>query len=314
MKAVVIESFGGVEVLKLSEVPVPQPTDSQILVEIKYAAINPVDWKIRQGYLKDIFPHIFPVILGWDAAGVVAKVGKNVRNFKVGDKVYSYTRKPEVHGGTYAQFVTLDEASVAHMPTTIDFAQASSLPLTGLTAYQALHDIASIRAGENVLILGGSGGVGGLAIQIAKAAGANVIATTSTGNKDYVKSLGADFVVDYLKENVPTTIANLNLNIDVVLDTVGGETQKNAFDLVRDGGRFVSIVDTPDVSKLQPRSVQSGFHFVTPSGRQLEKIASLVDDGKLDVLPLTKFNLEDIADAHRLSQSARTRGKIVVAI
>ncbi|MSQ77514.1 MAG: NADP-dependent oxidoreductase [Nitrospiraceae bacterium] len=184
MKAITIEKFGGPEVLKMNTVPTPIPLDNEVRIKISYAAINPVDWKIREGHLADMIPHHFPLILGWDLAGVIDSVGRNVKLFKVGDKVYSYARKPEVQWGTYAEYITLDESMVSLIPKSLTEEQSATIPLVGLTAWQALHDFSQIKEGMTVLVLGGAGGVGGFAIQFAKAAGATTLRHPIAGSAD----------------------------------------------------------------------------------------------------------------------------------
>jgi len=175
MKAMAIEGFGAGFELKMMDLPKPTPNDDEVLIELAATSVNPVDWKIHEGHLKDMFPHEFPLILGWDAAGTVSEVGSKVTKFKVGDRVYSYTRKPTVHWGTYAEFVTVTESAVSLMPKNVSFEEAATIPLTGLTAWQALFETANLKKGQKILIHAGSGGVGSLAIQFAKFAGAFIL-------------------------------------------------------------------------------------------------------------------------------------------
>src|ERR1700733_2368139 len=190
MKAMVIEKFGHEEQLHLGDIPTPLPSDNEVQIQVLYSAVNPVDWKIREGLMKNFLPHEFPLILGWDAAGIVKAIGKNVKKFKVGDEVFAYCRKPIVKWGTYAEYVCFDADNIALKPNNINFAEAAAIPLAGLTAWQALFDFAKLKKGESILIHGGAGGVGSFAIQFAKHAGAKVITTASKQNHDYVKKLG----------------------------------------------------------------------------------------------------------------------------
>jgi NADPH:quinone reductase-like Zn-dependent oxidoreductase len=201
MKAIAIKEFGGLDKLQLMDLPVPEIRPGEILVKVRAAGVNPVDWKIREGYLKDLFSHQFPVILGWDAAGVVEGVGNGVRRFKSGDEIFAYCRKPVVHGGAYGEYILLEEEHAAIKPKNISFEEAASIPLAALTAYQSLFVAAKIQAGETILIHAAAGGVGGFGVQLAKDHGAVVWATASGPNKEYVQYLGASKVVDYTQED-----------------------------------------------------------------------------------------------------------------
>src|SRR5438552_2091587 len=234
MKAVVIHAYGGPEVLKLENVPRPEPKEDEILIRVVAASINPVDVAIRKGYLAELIGDKFPLILGMDAAGVVEKTGAKITKVKVGDSVYAFfTLAGE---GGYGQFVTAKEDEVAPKPKAVTFAQAASVPAAGSTAWQVLVDEAKLGAGQTVLIHGGSGGVGHFAIQIAKACGAKVIATASTANQDFIKQMGADVAVDYIKEKFEPVAKD----VDVVLDMAGGETLKRSYDVVKQGGMIVT--------------------------------------------------------------------------
>jgi NADPH:quinone reductase-like Zn-dependent oxidoreductase len=179
MKAILIERFGGEEELKLADIPVPIPRGAEVLIEVRYTSVNPVDWKIREGQMKGMIPHRFPVVLGWDAAGIVEALGPEATHFHVGERVFAYCRKPEIHDGTYAEYVTLGEDKVARMPKNLTYRDAAAVPLAGLTAWQALFDHAHLRAGESVMIQGGAGGVGSFAVQFAKAKGASRVFATA---------------------------------------------------------------------------------------------------------------------------------------
>ncbi|MBK7960201.1 MAG: NADP-dependent oxidoreductase [Bdellovibrionales bacterium] len=219
MKAITIDKFGGPEVLKMTNVPTPIPMDREVRIKISYASVNPVDWKIREGYLATMIPHHFPLIPGWDLAGLIESCGKDVTSFKVGDRVFSYARKPEVQWGTYAEFITLDESVVSHIPESINEEQAATIPLVGLTAWQALHDFSQIEKNMNVLVLGGSGGVGSFAIQFAKAAGASVWTTAS-------KKIGTMFLnwgplsFWITKVKVSTARLRVRLKMDLILSSI----------------------------------------------------------------------------------------------
>lgn len=315
MKAVVIESFGGTETLQLKDVPKPVPLDHEVLIQVEYAAVNPVDWKIREGYLKSRLPHEFPLIPGWDASGKIVAMGKNVHNFKVGDEVYAYCRKPTIKDGTYAEFITFDADNVARKPKNISLAEAAAFPLTVLTAWQALFDVAHIKKGQSVLIHAGAGGVGGFAIQLAKHTGADVWTTCSPQNKEYVKKLGADHVIDYTKASFADQLKKENPDgFDMVLDTVGGTTLKDSIPLVKKQGYIVSIVEVlpPEIGKQN--NIHIGFVFVRPNGHQLADIAKLIEQEKIQVPQIHEMNLKDVAKAHDQSKTGHTRGKIVLKI
>lgn len=313
MKAMIIDDFGGAERLRLADMPVPTPEDDEVLIQLAYTSVNPVDWKIREGLLKDLFPHQFPIILGWDAAGTVSAVGKAVSSFKEGDRVYGYCRKPIIQHGTYAEFVTVKATALAAMPDNISFAQGASIPLTGLTAWQALFDAARLSAGETVLIQAGAGGVGSLAIQFAKQAGAKVYTTASAINHDYIKSLGADVAINYKKEDVVQVMKTAEPSgVDVVFDTVGDQVQQQSFQVLKPGGRLVSIVAPPPEDLLQKFQVKGDFVFVEPNGEQLRTIADLIAAGKVKPAMIEEMPLVEAALAQETSRGKHVCGKIVL--
>ncbi len=315
MKAVTIENFGGINQVKISQVPTPEPLDNEVQIAIEDAAVNPVDWKICEGELKSMLPHEFPIILGWDAAGVVKAVGKKVRNFSVGDQVFAYCRKPTVKWGTYAEYVCVDEKQVALKPKSLTFAQASSIPLAGLTAWQALFDIGGLRKGETVLIHAGSGGVGSIAIQLAKNAGARVITTASSKNHSYVKTLGADAVIDYQKENFVDSIKkNIPEGVDLVIDTIGGSTRQQSLNVLKSNGRLVTMVEMIDPATRWPNNIRCYSMFVEPNGSQLQQISDLVTQGKVKPPSILEMKLEEAAIALEKNRSGHTCGKIVLKI
>lgn len=311
MKAMVIEAFGGPEVLHFQDISTPHPHEHEVSIEVHYTSVNPVDWKIREGYLKSRLPHQFPLILGWDAAGVIAEVGSNVRNFKVGDPVYAYCRKPVIQEGTYAEYVCFDAAHVALKPSTISFAEAASIPLAGLTAWQALFDFCHLQENQSVLIHAGAGGVGSFAIQFAKLKNAIVYTTCSSRNFDYVKSLGADHIIDYTKEDFAEVIKE---KLDTVIDTVGKETLKKSIPLVKEGGNFVTITEMLDHEVGEKNHIHAGFVFVRPNGTELMEIARLIDAGKVKIPALIEMPIQSANEALELSKAGHTRGKIVLKV
>ncbi len=315
MKAIVIEAFGGPERLKAADVPTPEPGPEDVLIEVACTSVNPVDWKIREGMLADMFPHAFPLIPGWDAAGTVSAVGRNVDRFQAGDKVFAYCRKPEIRFGTYCEYVTVHESAVAPMPGNIGFAEAATIPLVGLTAWQSLFDTAKLAAGEKVLVHAGAGGVGSLAIQLAKHAGATVYTTARAANHDYVASLGADAAIDYVKDNFVDVLRKREpLGIDVVFDTIGGNVQRRSYKVLKRGGRLVSIISIPDPDEARPYGVRTNFVFVSPDGKQLRRLADLIESGAVRPPVFEVMRLDEAAKAHELSRAGHVRGKIVLKI
>lgn len=252
--------------------------------------------------------HSLPLTLGSDVSGVVHAVGDAVTEWKVGDAVYS--RPDLARNGTYAEFVAVRASECARKPRTISHVEAASLPLAGITAWEALMTTARVGAGQRVLIHAASGGVGSLAVQLAKAAGATVIATTSGKNLELVKSLGADEVIDYTR----TRFADAVAPVDVVFDTLGGKVQETSWSVLKPGGILVSIVDPPDEGRAATLGVNSAFVFIGPNAPVLNRLAELVEDGKLRPVVGAEFALQDVAQAHSLSESGRAVGKIVLYV
>ncbi len=308
MKAVRIHEYGNREVLAFEDAPMPSITSNEVLVRVVAASVNPVDWKIREGYLKEMISYQLPLTLGWDVSGVVTAVGTNVTRFRVGDAVYS---RPDIkRNGTYAEYVVIQESEVALKPLTISHNEAASLPLAGITAWEVLITSAQLTAGQRVLVHAGSGGVGSLAIQLAKSRGAYVIATTSGKNQALVESLGADEVIDYQTQNFTEILRD----IDVVFDTLGGDIQESSWSVLKQGGILISIVSPPSEEKAKELGVRSAFVFIEPNAYILEQLAKLVEQGELRPIIGAEFALQDIVKAHALSESGRTVGKIVLYV
>lgn len=315
MRAMVIDGFGGADHLHPAELPEPAAAAGEVLIRILAAGVNPVDWKIREGYLAAMFPHRFPLIPGWDAAGTVAALGVDVADFAVGDRVWAYCRKPIVQGGTYAEFVVMTARDVAAMPVHLDFEHAAAMPLVGLTSWQALFDAAGLIAGQSVLIHAGAGGIGSIAVQLAKNAGARVVATAGPQNRTYVRDLGADHVVDYTAGDfVPAVRALFPEGVDVVFDTIGGETQTRSYQALRRNGCLISIVDEPRLEEADGFGVRAAFVFVSPNGNQLRKLAAMIDAGDIRPPAISVMPLSAAAEAQRLSQQGHVRGKIVLKV
>lgn len=315
MKAVVIEQFGGIDKIKISDVPRPSPAKGEVLIRIRYSGVNPVDWKIGEGVLKEKLPHEFPVILGWDAAGEIAEVGEGVKTFKAGDAVFAYCRKPVVSHGTFAEYIALDAKYVALKPQSINFAEAASIPLSALTAWQSLFDFAHLKEGQTILIHAGAGGVGSYAIQFAKWKKAKVYTTASANHHPYVRSLGADTVIDYSKEDFAKALLKHEpQGVDVIYDCVGHDTLKASFPLVKKGGTLVSIVNFNAEELGKSHGVRSGFVFVSPNGEQLATIAGLIDKGAVKPAHIEELRLEDAKLALKKIKEGHTTGKLVLKV
>lgn len=305
MKAVRVHAYGGLDVLRYEDAPKPAPNEGEILVRIHAAGVNPVDWKVRDGYMKDVWPAQFPLTLGYDVAGTVEEVGAGVSEFAIGDAVYTLIRN-----GGYAEYAAFPAKDTARKPQTLDFVQTASLPLAALTAWQALFDHAHLEAGQSVLVHAASGGVGHFAVQLAKNKGAQVVATASARNHDFVRSLGADEVIDYNT----TQFEDVVHDMDVVLDTMGGETQKRSWNVLKPGGILVSIV-SPDTEKQAQAHNKRGVNFhAQPSAVQLGEIAALIDAGKMKPHVERTFPLAEARAAQETSQTGHVRGKIVLQV
>ncbi|MEM0514667.1 NADP-dependent oxidoreductase [Pseudoalteromonas sp. YIC-827] len=308
MRAVRLHQYGGLDRLTLEQIDKPTINADDILIQVKAAAVNPVDWKIREGYLKDFIPYDLPVTLGWDLAGIVTQVGENVDQFSVGDEVFS---RPNIaRNGSYADYIAVKADEAVLKSTKLDFAQAATLPLAGITAWQCLVDVADIQPGQRVLIHAGAGGVGHLAIQIAKAKGAIVVATASSTNLELLTQLGADEAIDYAKAPLAEQISP----VDLVLDTMGGGIQQSSWSLLKPEGMMVSVVEPPSEETAKQHNVQAAFVFIEPSSRILTELNKLVESDQLRPLIEHRFPLEKIAEAHQQSESGRTRGKIVIDV
>lgn len=314
MKAIGCTEYGGLDVIKKLDIEKPSPAPGEVLIKIHAAGTNPVDYKIREGRLIDRMPNIFPIVFGWDAAGVVESVGEEVAGVAAGEEVFAYTRKDTIHDGTYAEYITVPADVVCVKPGRLSMAEAAAVPLAGLTAYQSLIETAALSAGETVLIHAGAGGVGGFAIQIAKDAGATVITTASEKNHEYITSLGADRVIDYTKRDFRDAVTErFPQGVDVVYDTVGGEVYEQSLDVVKMGGRLVSILQKPDPVLDDRYGIKTQYVFVRPDGKQLAVLKEMVEAGKFQV-KVTELPLADVAEAHRLLEGRHVTGKIILSV
>jgi NADPH:quinone reductase-like Zn-dependent oxidoreductase len=306
MKAVVAHEYGTPDVLKFEQMPRPEPKEDEALVRVIASGVNPADPLTLSGkYAREFGTHL-PLIPGYDIAGIVEKTGPNVTKLKVGDAVYGYP----TFGGGWADYVTVKEWEVAAKPKSLNFAEAASVPMGALTAWQALVDVARLRAGQTILIHGGSGGVGSFAVQIAKARGARVIATASTANQDLLKQLGADVAADYTK----TRFEDVAKDVDAVLDPVGKETLSRSYDVVKKGGIVMSLVALPDRAELRKREIHGAAISVHPDAADLAEIAQLIDAGKIKPMVTQVLPLSEAIAAQQQAATHHTRGKVVLRI
>ena len=304
-KAIRIHRYGGPEVLAHVEMQRPTPGHDEVLIKVHAAAVNPADWKMRAGHMKEVFPLTFPATLGWDVSGTVEEAGDTVTQFKRGDEVYAL-----VKGGGYAEYVVAKADIVGKKPRTLDHVHAAAVPVAGLTAWQALFEVAQLRAGQKVLIHAAAGGVGNFAVQLAKAKGAYVIGTASSKNQAFLGELGVDQAVDYQKTRFEDAVRD----VDVVLDTVGGETQERSFKVLKKGGILVSLVQPPSQESATKYGVRALFYGGHASSSDLAEIAKLIDDGKVKPVVETVLPLADARRAHELSETRHARGKIVLKV
>jgi len=308
MKAVRIHNYGGPEVLKYEDAPRPQPGEGEVLVRVHATSVNPIDWKVRAGYMKDFIPHSFPLILGWDVSGVIEEVGSNVSHFKKGDEVYSLP--DHTRNGAYAEYIVVRESKVALKPNALHHVRAAAVPLATLTAWQALFDTAQLQPEQRVLIHGAAGGVGHFAVQLANWKGAHVIGTASAKNHEMLYELGANELIDYTTQR----FEDVARNIDVVLDTIGGETQERSWQVLKKGGALISLVQSPSEKKAKEHGVRGIMLGARPNGRELAEIAQIIDAGNLAPVIDRILPLSEARRAHELNQSGHTHGKIVLRV
>jgi NADPH:quinone reductase-like Zn-dependent oxidoreductase len=311
MRAIIAERHGGPEVLKPVEVERPTPGATEILVRVHAAGINPTDWKSRSG--AGLAGRNFPLILGYDVAGVVEAVGPGVTLYRPGDAVLGMPLFPHLPGA-YAEYVVGPARHFVPKPAALSFEEAAGLPLTALTAWQGLIDTGKLTAGQRVLIHAAAGGVGHLAVQIAKSLGAYVIGTASAAKHDFVRALGADEVIDYHEADFVEVLRDQP--VDVVLDPIAGEYSSRSLNVLKDGGVLVSIlpVDEAVIKEAEARGIPTGFTLVEPDRLALTAITDLVEQGRLRVEIDSVFPLAAAADAHRRSETGRTVGKIVLRV
>jgi len=309
MKAVRIHGYGGNDVVVYEDAPRPEPAEGEVLVRIRASGVNPVDWNIREGYLRTYSDPPLPIILGRDFAGDVVALGPNTSGFAVGDAVYGNV---DFRTGTYAEYVAAPITGVAAKPTSVDYETAAAVPLSALAAWQTLLETAQLEEGQKVLIHAGAGGVGSFAIQIARAHGARVIATSSEANLDLLRDLGADEVIDYHAARFEDGLSD----VDIVLDTVGGDTQDRSWAVLKPGGMQVTLLfPTPASAEMSAaHNARSAMVGTRADGAQLEKIAFLIDNATIKPVVGTVLPLSEVSHALELSQTRHARGKIVLHV
>jgi NADPH:quinone reductase-like Zn-dependent oxidoreductase len=308
MKAVRIHQYGHADELRYEDAPVPETASDDLLVRVVAASVNPLDWKVREGHLQQMIPYPMPLTLGWDVSGIVESIGTDVTGFKVGDAIFS---RPDVkRNGSYAEYVAVRESEAALKPRTISHVESAALPLAGITAWECLFTVGKLERDQRVLIHAGAGGVGSLAVQLARSQGAHVIATASAANMALVSALGAHEVIDYRAERFWDVVGDL----DVVIDTVGGETQEMSWSLLKPDGILVSIISPPSQERAQTLGVRAAFVFVEPNATILAQLSERVDAGTLRPVIGAEFALEAVANAHAYSETGHPVGKIVLYV
>jgi NADPH:quinone reductase-like Zn-dependent oxidoreductase len=305
MRLIQVYRYGGPEQLKLEAKPRPEPSSGEVLLRVHAAGVNPLDWKIRLGLLKEFQPVTFPYTPGIEVAGAVEAVGPGVTAFEIGQAVYG-----QIARGAYAEYLTVPAEALALKPETVSFAEAVTVPVGATAAWRALFEHGGLTAGQRVLIQGAAGGVGLFAVQLAKWKGAQVIGTTSTANLDFVRELGADTVVDYTTTPVESVIQD----VDLVLDGVGGETLISSLAATRRGGTLISIAGLPPQEEALARGVRAAFIRNQYSRELLLTLTRLIDEGRLKVTAGKTFSMSEVQLAHEYSRGGHGRGRIVLQI
>lgn len=308
MKAVRYYEYGGPEVLVTERVQIPTAGPGQVLVKVHAAGINPIDWKLRAGEMKGIIPVQFPVTVGRDLSGVVEAVGEDVESFRVGDEVYAVM--PKEAFGAYAEYALLDQSHVALKPETLDFVQASTVPMSALTAWQSMVDLGGLKAGDNILVHAAAGSVGGMAVQIAKAMGAYVTGAAFEKDRAFVEGLGADRFVSYDAGPFEAVVHDQ----DIVLDTLAGEIQDRSWSTLKPNGILVTTLVLGDNDKPKQFGVRAANTVSGPSGAQLKQVAQLIDSGKISTHVGLVLSLDEAAKAQELTENRGVKGKIALKL
>jgi alcohol dehydrogenase len=311
MKASQISKYGGSDVVVINKnATKPTVSPGKVLVEVYAAGVNPVDWKIREGHMAKMMPLQFPATLGGDFSGVLQEVGAGVSGFKKGDEVYGRDGAPGSGTGSFAEFISVDAKVAARKPKNVNHVEAAALPLTGVSALQALSEHIGLTKGKKILIHGGAGGIGTMAIQLAKHLGAYVVSTAGENDIQYVKQLGADQVIDYKKEHFEDKAHDF----DAVYDTVGGETYTRSYKVLKKGGIIVSMLEQPNTALMKQYGVKAIGQFTQANSERLTKLTELVEKGVIKVHVDKTFPLEQTREALDYQQQGKARGKIVVKI
>jgi NADPH:quinone reductase-like Zn-dependent oxidoreductase len=304
--------FGGIDKIQIGPLDLPAVGEGEVLLRVKAAGINPVDYVVREGHFQQVAANAFPTVPGWDVAGIVEKRGHGASRFAEGAEVYGYVRRPVVQHGTFAQHLVVPECYLALRPQQLSWEAAGGLPLAGLTAYQSIITAGKLRAGETVLVLGASGGVGGTAIQLARQVGATVIAVASAKNADHMRELGADFTIDYAAGPVADAVKAVAPNgVDLLFDAISGDTLTQSLAALKPDGRLISVLNDGKALKL-PAGVQFAHVMAQPSVPDLDHLRELAEAGQLQVPISATFSLADTQKAFAQIESKHTTGKVVI--
>jgi NADPH:quinone reductase-like Zn-dependent oxidoreductase len=323
MEAMVLNRFGGPEVLEIAQIERPSAGPGQVVVQVAYAGVNPADWKAREGWLQLYFQYAFPFVVGFDAAGLVAEVGEGVTGLAIGDRVVTASNQGKGERGSYAEYVLSDRERVVKLPDHVSLRDAASIPTAAITAWEAVFDVGGTKAGQHVLVNGGAGGTGGFAVQLAKMAGAKVAATCGPANLDYVRSLGADLAIDYRQGDVRAQVAAWAPDgVDLVVDTVGQGTLLDSIEMVRRGG-IVAPIGTLIADEPMPdaaRAAELGVSIIPTIAnfarqeRQLNALVEALGGGKIKAPSIEILPLAQAGEAHRRVKDGHVRGKILLAV
>lgn len=317
MRAIYYEQFGPPEVLKLGDLPVPEPAPDEVLVQVACAGVNPIDRRLRGGELQEFFTRTWPITPGWDVAGRIVKAGRAVDRWHAGDDIVGLAFTWSLHHGTYAEYVPVKAASIAMKPASMSFEQAAALPLVSLTAWESLAEYAELKPGQTVLIQAGAGGVGSVALSIARHLGLKAYTTTRAANFDYVRGRGAHHPIDYTTEDYVAVIRNREpQGLDAVLETLTGDAVvRAAIGLVKPGGTVIYMNnEPPDMPEIAQKKIRTKFLHHRPDGESLARLMQLYDQGTLVPPPVEVLPLEQAAEAQRRSEAASTRGKLVLRV
>jgi len=312
MKSIQIKGYGGSDVVELNDTAsVPSVSVGKILVDVKASGVNPADWKVREGYFQQMAPLQFPSNLGFDFSGTVKKLGEDVpSDFEQGDEVYGQTPVLSGGSGAFAELVLVDKDSITHKPKTLNHIEAAALPTVGVSSWQALVENIGLSKGQKILIHGGAGGIGSIAIQLAKHNGAYVSTTVNVNDKQFVQELGADQIIDYNSQK----FEDLLHDYDAVFDTVGGDTYKRSFKVLKKGGIIISTLEQPNSELMQQYDVQATFQFTQVNKQRLTKLAQWVDQNNIKINVDRTFSLDEAGKALDYQKDVHPRGKVVITI